>query len=119
MPAPRKPNTGPATAVVKRRGQDAKAAALRDAGWVVVPPEQVGALPELPDDATLADWLADRGLPPTATLADLITHERVNAVLAIASRLQDQALLEREDLQESLAQMRRGQGRVFLPVEDG
>jgi len=31
-------------------------------------------------------------------------------------RLTDAALLEREDLQESLAQMRRGQGRVLRPL---
>jgi hypothetical protein len=118
MPAPRNPNTGPATAAVKRRAQDTKAAHLRAAGWVVVPPEQLDTLPDLPADATLADWLAARGLPPTASLADLIAHERVNAALAVAFRLQDQELLEREDLQESLAQMRRGQGRVVHPAED-
>lgn len=38
MPAPKKPNTAAATAVVRRRGQETMAAKLRDAGWLVVPP---------------------------------------------------------------------------------
>ncbi len=34
-------------------------------------------------------------------------------------RLNDQALLDREDLQESLAQMRRGEGAVLVARDDG
>jgi 3-methyladenine DNA glycosylase Tag len=45
MPAPKRPNTAKATetaaALARRRGQETKAAALREAGWLVVPPEQV------------------------------------------------------------------------------
>ena len=81
MPAPRKPNTAPATAVVARRGQDVRAAHLRDAGWVVIPPGQQDKLPDLPADARVEDWLAARGLPRDATVRDLIAHER-----AIAAR---------------------------------
>lgn len=44
MPAPKRPNTAAATeaaaAVARRRGQETKAADLRDAGWLVFPPEQ-------------------------------------------------------------------------------
>jgi hypothetical protein len=34
-------------------------------------------------------------------------------------RLEDAALLDREDLRESLDQMRRGEGRVLRPVRSG
>lgn len=75
--------TAAATAAVVRRGQDKMAAKLTAGGWVVVPPERLtDTLPDLPDDATVADWAAARGLPPTITLKDLITHE-----LALAATL--------------------------------
>lgn len=38
-----------------------------------------------------------------------------NLLEGVWSRLADQALLDREDLQESLEQMRRGEGRVVRP----
>jgi 3-methyladenine DNA glycosylase Tag len=41
MPAPKRPNTAAATAAVRRRGQETMARRLREAGWLVVPPEQV------------------------------------------------------------------------------
>lgn len=44
MTAP-KPRTAAATAVVVRRGQETKAAALRNAGWICIPPEIVAQLP--------------------------------------------------------------------------
>lgn len=39
MAAPKKPNTAAATAAVRRKAQDRKAAELRAAGWTVAPPE--------------------------------------------------------------------------------
>lgn len=39
MPAPKSPNTAAATAAVRRRGQETAAAKLRQAGWLVTPPE--------------------------------------------------------------------------------
>jgi hypothetical protein len=45
MPAPKRPNTVAATAAVRRRGQETMAAKLREAGWLVVPPERVAELP--------------------------------------------------------------------------
>lgn len=39
MPAPKRPNTAAATAAVKRKAQERRAAELRDAGWVVLSPE--------------------------------------------------------------------------------
>lgn len=41
MPAPKTPNTAAATAAVRRRGQETMAAKLREAGWLVVPPEKL------------------------------------------------------------------------------
>jgi hypothetical protein len=40
MPAPKRPNTAPATAALVRRGQETMAAKLREAGWTVTPPER-------------------------------------------------------------------------------
>lgn len=40
MPAPRRPNTAPATAALIRRGQETMAAKLREAGWTVTPPPE-------------------------------------------------------------------------------
>jgi hypothetical protein len=40
MPAPKRPNTAAATEAVRRRGQESMAAKLREAGWLVVPPEK-------------------------------------------------------------------------------
>ena len=37
--------TAAATAAVRRRGQETKAAALREAGWLVIAPEDVERLP--------------------------------------------------------------------------
>lgn len=45
MPAPNRPNTEAATAKVIRRGDETAAARLRSHGWIVIPPEQVAALP--------------------------------------------------------------------------
>ncbi len=45
MPAPKRPNTAAATAVVRRRGDESAAARLRDHGWLVAPPEVVAAMP--------------------------------------------------------------------------
>jgi hypothetical protein len=45
MPDEKEPRTAAATAAVRRRGQETKAAALREAGWIVVPPEAVAKLP--------------------------------------------------------------------------
>lgn len=39
------PRTAAATAAVIRRGQETKAATLREAGWLVVPPEAAAQLP--------------------------------------------------------------------------
>lgn len=43
MPAPKRANTSPATIkaaeVARRRGQNTKAAALAEAGWICIPPE--------------------------------------------------------------------------------
>lgn len=39
MPAPKRPNTTNATAAKVRSGQDTKAAALAEAGWICLPPE--------------------------------------------------------------------------------
>lgn len=47
MPAPKSPNTAAATAAVRRRGQETAAAKLREAGWVVIPPERVAELSRL------------------------------------------------------------------------
>lgn len=41
-------------------------------------------------NATLADWLEYRGLPPDATLSDLVKHERGNARLAAEFERLDQ-----------------------------
>lgn len=40
------PRTAAATAAVIRRGQETKATKLRQAGWLVVPPEVVAQLPD-------------------------------------------------------------------------
>jgi hypothetical protein len=45
MPAPKRPNTTAATAAVVRRGQETRAARLRAAGWLALPPEVVAGLP--------------------------------------------------------------------------
>jgi len=45
MPAPKRPNTAAATAVIRRRGDETAAARLRKAGWLVVPPEVLAELP--------------------------------------------------------------------------
>lgn len=45
VPAPKNPNTGPATASVRRRALERKAERLRLAGWVVIPPERLAELP--------------------------------------------------------------------------
>lgn len=45
MPAPKRPNTAKATAqaakAARRRGQETQARRLREAGWIVIPPEQI------------------------------------------------------------------------------
>lgn len=41
----RQPRTAAATAAVRRRGQETKARALREAGWIVLPPEAFHELP--------------------------------------------------------------------------
>lgn len=41
MARPKNPNTVAATAATIRRGQESKAAALRQAGWLVLDPETV------------------------------------------------------------------------------
>lgn len=43
MPAPKRPNTEPASAAVRRRGQETAAAKLRAAGWIVAEPGVAGA----------------------------------------------------------------------------
>lgn len=53
MPAPKKPNTAAATAAVVRRGQETAAAKLREAGWLVVPPEEVD------------QWIRTASAPPS------------------------------------------------------
>ena len=45
MPAPNRPNTAAASAVVRRRGDETAAARLRKHGWLVVPPEVLAQLP--------------------------------------------------------------------------
>jgi len=45
MARPKTPNTGAATAKNVRRGHDSAARRLRTAGWVVLDPEQLAALP--------------------------------------------------------------------------
>lgn len=41
MPAPKRPNTAAATAAVVRKAQDRKAEELREAGWLVVAPDNL------------------------------------------------------------------------------
>ena len=43
MPAPKRPNTAPATKALIRRGQETMAAKLREAGWGVLTPEHIAA----------------------------------------------------------------------------
>jgi hypothetical protein len=57
MPAPKRPNTAAATAAVRRRGQETMAAKLRQAGWVVTPPEQVTIPPVTPPERPPADYV--------------------------------------------------------------
>jgi hypothetical protein len=47
MPAPIRPNTAAATAVVRRRGDESAAARLREHGWIVVPPEVADRMPSM------------------------------------------------------------------------
>jgi DNA-binding transcriptional MerR regulator len=52
-------------------------------------------------------------------VSDLREHGRDRDLLdEVWRRLNDAALLERADLQESIAQMRRGQGRVVRPIQE-
>jgi hypothetical protein len=60
MSAPEQPRTAKATAAVVRRGQETKAAALRQAGWLVIPPEAVAALP--PDVVARLASITKRGV---------------------------------------------------------
>lgn len=39
MPAPKVPNTAAATRTIIRKGQETQARKLREAGWIVIPPE--------------------------------------------------------------------------------
>jgi hypothetical protein len=73
MPAPKRPNTAAATAAVIRKAQDRKAAELREAGWLVVPPERLGDLVRTLASPADAPAAAGRG-------------EAVAEVLAAASR---------------------------------
>jgi hypothetical protein len=42
MPAPKNPNTSAAAESRRRIGQETMARKLREAGWVVIPPEEAG-----------------------------------------------------------------------------
>ena|SRR2546421_5274636 len=85
-------------------------------------------------DKTVRTWthegvLKAAGSEPNLTLDPLRVHEVMHLVRGLRAagrdrnlldavwyRLSDQALLDREDLQESLEQMRRGEGRVVRPL---
>jgi len=43
-------------------------------------------LPGLSDEASLSDWLKYRGLPATASIRQLVEHERANATAAASFR---------------------------------
>lgn len=63
MPAPKRPNTAEATRIAaakaRRRGQETMAAKLREAGWLVFPPEQAAEIEAILHDAM--DDMALRG----------------------------------------------------------
>ncbi len=50
MPAPKRPNTAPATAAAVRKAQERTAAELRAAGWTVIPPDCEATDPPVPDN---------------------------------------------------------------------
>lgn len=41
MAPPKKPNPGPGAAAARRAAQERRAAELREAGWLVLPPESL------------------------------------------------------------------------------
>lgn len=63
MPAPIRPNTEAASAVVRRRGQETAAAKLNAAGWLVITPESADAVREViqraKDRGELVEWHVD------------------------------------------------------------
>jgi hypothetical protein len=61
MPAPKNPNTAAATAAVIRRGQETRAARLREAGWIILRPEEIADLRDQ-SDIYVAHFI--RGLMP-------------------------------------------------------
>lgn len=59
MPAPKNPSTAAATAAVRRKGQEAKAAALHAEGWFLVAPERAEEVRLL--ISTSSSYTEDRG----------------------------------------------------------
>jgi hypothetical protein len=102
------------------------------AGAGAIRPVIAASLLEL-SDKTIRAWTREGvlkavGSGPNLTLDPLRVHEVMHLVRelrangqdrnlldAVWYRLSDQALLDRDDLRESLEQMRRGEGRVVRP----
>ena len=88
MPAPRNPNTAAATAAVRRKAQDRKAAELRGAGWTAYPPSGEGhdKLPMPPLDALRAHKALTGELHQWAPTVHRLVRDRIAALMEAYGR---------------------------------